>query len=145
MELKVKSFDELTVRELYEIYRLRCRVFVVEQNCVYQDVDDTDPVSEHVWYEKNGSIIAYLRIFRDAEDPAVVRIGRVISVERRNGNATRLLKAVIQLIQGMEGVDRIYLEAQCYARSLYEKTGFSQVTEEFLEDGIPHVGMQLIL
>jgi len=141
MELKIRKFDELTGRELYEIYKLRIAVFVVEQNCVYQDVDDTDLVSTHLWLEENGQIKAYLRVFPDDTIEGRARIGRVISAERRKGLASRLLGYALELCRNAWDCSEVYLEAQTYAKDLYRKQGFVPVGEEFLEDGIPHVPM----
>lgn len=143
MNLRVKAFAELTAEELFEIYKLRSAIFVVEQQCVYQDIDDSDKSALHLWLEKDGEILSYLRVL----PPDIVRkeaaIGRVLSVVRRKGYATMLLDAALSCIRERFGDVSVYLEAQTYAKSLYEKLGFRQVSEEFLEDGIPHVKMLL--
>ena len=141
MILSVKHFDELTPRELYEIYRLRVSVFVVEQNCPYQEVDPIDPVAWHLTLHDGGEIAAYARVFRYAQDTAA--IGRVISVRRRCGHGTQILKAAIETAKKIYAPKIITLEAQVYAKEFYEKQGFRQVSEPFLEDGIPHIRMQL--
>lgn len=141
MNLFVKAFDELTTEELFEIYKLRSAVFVVEQQCVYQDMDDLDKAALHLWLEEDGNILSYLRIL----PPGTVReesaIGRVLSVVRRKGYATMLLREASRVIRERFGTDAVYLEAQTYAKELYEKLGFRQISEEFLEDGIPHIKM----
>ncbi len=142
MKLKVKTFDQLTIRELYEILRVRAEVFVVEQNCVYQDVDGLDQRSLHMFFEEAGRIPAYLRVFYIEE--GVVQIGRVLTTKRGMGLGGDLLNQALAAIREQMYPSRIYLEAQCYATGFYEREGFRICSEEFLEDGIPHVGMELI-
>ncbi|MBR5329362.1 MAG: GNAT family N-acetyltransferase [Firmicutes bacterium] len=145
MSLFVKSFDELSVKELFEIYKLRCAVFVVEQHCVYQDIDDLDKAALHLWLEEDGQIMAYLRVMPQGVVFEEAAIGRVIAVKRRVGYGSRILKEGIRIAKECFGADAIRLEAQTYAKSLYEKQGFVQTSDEFLEDGIPHVQMLLTI
>ncbi len=140
MDLYVKKFGELTVDELYAILQLRVSVFVVEQNCPYMELDGQDQIAVHIWFGQDGAVKAYLRVMPDEKG---ARIGRVIAVDRRRGLGTAILRQGIKTAREVFGAKSIYLEAQTYARGLYEKQGFRQVTEEFLEDGIPHVGMLL--
>lgn len=141
MELKIKHFSELSVQELFAIYKLRVSVFVVEQNCPYQEVDDADEHAYHVWFEDEDGIEAYLRVV----EPGVVfpecAIGRVIAVKRRCGLGTKIVSAGLRAAQERYGAEAVRIEAQTYARKLYEGLGFVQTSEEFLEDGIPHIGM----
>ena len=141
MELKIKHFSELSAQELFAIYKLRVSVFVVEQNCPYQEVDDADEHAYHVWFEDEDGIEAYLRVV----EPGVVfpecAIGRVIAVKRRCGLGTKIVSAVLRAAQERYGAEAVRIEAQTYARKLYEGLGFVQTSEEFLEDGIPHIGM----
>ena len=141
MELVIKQFDELTNEELYEILKLRSQVFVVEQNCIYQDIDDRDRDAVHLFYRDEDGIQSYLRVMDKSAHNKQITIGRVVSIKRRSGLATALLKEGIRLAEERFGADSIYIEAQVYARSLYEKVGFKQTSEEFLEDGIPHIKM----
>ena len=145
MELTVKHFRELTTEELYDIYRLRAAVFVVEQNCVYQDVDDADKTAYHLWLSDEDGIQAYLRVLQKGARFEDVSIGRVIAVKRRRGLGSRILAAGIQAAKEKFQAKRIVLEAQVYARKLYENAGFVQTSGEFLEDGIPHIQMTLEL
>lgn len=145
MELKYGRLNELTVEEVYNIFRLRVSVFVVEQNCPYQEIDDADKEAVHMWLEDDGEIVAYLRVIPAGLVFDQVSIGRVIAVRRRQGLATVLVKEGIKLAAKELGATEIVLEAQTYARSLYEKLGFCQISEEFLEDGIPHIKMRLEL
>ncbi len=145
MELTVKHFRELTAEELYDIYRLRAAVFVVEQNCVYQDVDDADKTAYHLWLSDEDGIQAYLRVLQKGARFEDVSIGRVIAVKRRRGLGSRILAAGIQTAKEKFQAKRIVIEAQIYARKLYENAGFVQTSGEFLEDGIPHIQMTLEL
>ena len=143
LTLQVKRFRELTVDELYEILRLRVSVFVVEQQCPYPELDGLDKTALHVWLRDESGIQAYLRVMDKSETREYVSIGRVLSVRRREGLATRLLQEAVRLARTELHAENIYLEAQVYAKSLYEKQGFRQISDAFLEDGIPHVKMLL--
>ena len=141
MEICVKTFQELTVDELYDILKLRADVFVIEQNCIYPDIDDKDQSSLHVFLKDKQEITAYLRVIPSKE----IRIGRVISKYRRKGLGTLVLKAGIQAAQNAYHAHSITIEAQSYAKEFYEKQGFIQTSDEFLEDDIPHIEMKLHL
>ena len=141
MELFVKKFEELTAKELHKILKTRVAVFVVEQECPYQEVDDTDCDSLHLWLEEGGEIKAYLRVFPKAGSTDTAHIGRVLATERRRGLASKILAEGITAAKDILKADSIYLEAQTYAIHLYEKAGFAPCGEEFLEDGIPHTPM----
>ena len=143
MELIVKHFSELSVEELFEIYKLRVSVFIVEQSCPYQDIDDADKSAYHVWLRDEDGIEAYARVLPAGVAFPTAAIGRVIAVKRRCGLGTKIVTASIEAVREKLGADTI--EAQVYARSLYENLGFRQTSEEFLEDGIPHIQMQLEL
>lgn len=141
MELSAKRFDELTNSELYDILKLRVNTFVVEQNCPYPELDDKDQDALHVFLRDQEGIQAYLRIMGRGVSSEYVSIGRVVAVKRRCGFGSRVLEEGIRLAKERFGAEKIYLEAQTYARTLYEKHGFRQISEEFLEDGIPHIKM----
>jgi len=143
MELCVKRFEELTPDELYEIIRLRIAVFVVEQNCIYQDLDDRDRSAYHVFLRDEEGIQAYLRVLDKGVALEDVAIGRVISAKRRSGLGSRVLAEGIRVACEKLGAERIVLHAQTYARAFYERQGFVQTSEEFLEDDIPHIEMTL--
>ncbi len=143
MKLTVKRFKELTLAELYEILRLRSAVFVVEQTCPYQDIDNRDQAALHLWLSDEDGIAAYLRVMDKGVYDEEVAIGRVISLRRRRGYALQLLQEGVRVAREAFGAQLISVEAQVYARSLYEKAGFRQASEEFLEDGIPHIRMLL--
>ena len=141
MELTIKHFDELSAQELFEIYRSRVAVFVVEQNCPYQEVDEADRHAYHITLREDGELVAYLRVVEQNVLREEVTIGRVLSLKRRKGYASRLLAEGIRVAEESLHADKIVIEAQTYAMPLYEKAGFVPVSEEFLEDGIPHVRM----
>ena len=143
MELCIKRFEELSVTELYEIIKLRESVFVVEQNCVYLDADGKDTKALHVFMKDKGGIQAYLRVLDRGVSFPDVSLGRVISMQRRSGLGSKLLRAGIHAAQEHFGAKRIVIEAQTYAKPFYEKQGFLQTSDEFLEDGIPHIQMTL--
>ena len=146
MDIIIKKFDELSLNELYNIMQLRSQVFVVEQNCIYQDLDDIDKISYHLFIKGNNDMIkAYLRIFEKDKD--IAQIGRVVTEEkeRKKGYATKLMEKGIQLIKNEMKKDKVYLEGQVYCKDLYLKLGFEIVSDEFLEDGIPHYKMIKIL
>lgn len=145
MELMIRHFSELSTAELYEIYKLRVAVFVVEQNCPYQEVDHADQVAYHIWLQDEAGIQAYARVLPPGEMFPEAAIGRVIAVKRRCGLGSEIVKAAIQVAKSRFSAKMITIEAQTYARSLYEKLGFEQISEEFLEDGIPHIKMRLKL
>lgn len=145
MEFIIKKFGELTICELYNIYKLRNEVFIVEQNCPYQDIDENDKVSVHVIMTENGKTIGYLRVLPAGASCENVAIGRVISVDRRKGNGTLLLRKGIEKAVDYFKPDIIEVDAQCYAQGLYEKCGFVAVSDTYLEDNIPHVRMELRL
>ncbi len=143
MTLRIKRFHELTIDELYAILRLRVSVFVVEQNCPYMELDNLDREALHLWLEDEDGIEAYLRVLDHGVESEHVAIGRVIAVKRRCGLGSRILTEGIKAAREQFGADSIYLEAQAYARELYEKQGFRQISDEFPLDGIPHVKMLL--
>ena len=137
----MKKFDELTLDELYEILRIRSAVFVVEQECAYQDIDGIDQRSMHLFFEEEGKVTAYLRYFEKADEAGTIQIGRVLTVKRGMGLGRKLLHECMEILKN-EGVLKVYLEAQEYAVGFYEKEGFRVDSEPFLEDGIPHVCMR---
>ncbi len=139
MEMNIKKFDELTLDELYEILKVRVNVFVVEQNCPYSELDDIDKDAYHIYIKDGDEITAYLRVFKDND----VRIGRVLSTRRRQGLGTKVLQEGIKVAKEKLGAEKIVIEAQVYAKEMYEKAGFVQVSDVFLEDGIEHIKMEL--
>ena len=143
MEFIIKYFDELTIHELYGILQLRSEVFVVEQDCVYQDLDFKDQKSLHVFGYKNDKIVAYTRIFKPGDYFDNASIGRVIIAksERKFGFGHDLIKASIDVVKTEFKVDKITISAQFYLKKFYQMHHFFQVGEGYLEDGIPHIRM----
>ena len=142
--ITVKRFDELTLNELHDLLRLRSEVFVVEQNCVYQDIDGLDPRAVHLFIRDSAGVSAYARIYPKEGEEGVYKIGRVVTRERRKGLGRRILLAAIEAAESL-GARGIYVEAQEYAIGFYERAGFAVTSGVFLEDGIPHVQMRLEL
>lgn len=142
MELILKHFRELTLDELADIYRLRVSVFVVKQNCPYQEIDAADKTAYHLYLKDEDGIQAYARVLPPGTTFETCSIGRVLSKKRRCGLGTQIVNAAIAAAKEKFSADIITIEAQVYARSLYEKAGFIQISDEFLEDGIPHILMQ---
>jgi ElaA protein len=143
MELVIKHYRELTVPELHDILQLRSAIFVVEQNCVYQDIDGTDPHGYHLYLKDEDGIVAYLRVLPAGVRYDEVSLGRVVCAKRRRGYATRLLREGIRVAREKFGAARIVIGAQKYARALYEGVGFVQFGDDYLEDGIPHIHMEI--
>lgn len=141
MELKIKWFDELTTRELYEIVRARTEVFLLEQRIICQDFDGVDYDSLHCFLEEDGRIAAYLRAY--AAEGNAVKIGRVLSIPHGVGLGTRLMREAVPEIKRRMGGRTVTLHAQKHAQSFYERLGFAVTSAEFLEEGIPHVTMTL--
>lgn len=140
MQVKLKSFDDLTSREVYEILRLRVDVFVVEQACPYPEIDGKDYDAIHIYLENQGQILAYARVYKEGGE---VHLGRVIAKERRKGHATIILKEAIREVREKYQAGKIHIEAQTYAKNLYKKVGFVEDSEIYLLDGIEHVKMVL--
>ncbi|WP_298779387.1 GNAT family N-acetyltransferase [uncultured Polaribacter sp.] len=146
MNFITKSFSELNPTELYAILQLRSEVFVVEQDCVYQDLDFKDQKSLHILGFKNEKIVAYTRIFKPGDYFDNASIGRVVvaAPERKYGYGHDLMKVSIKAIKDHFKVDKITISAQVYLQKFYESHNFIQVGEEYLEDGIPHIRMIII-
>ena len=141
METVVKKFQELTVDELYEILRARTEVFVVEQNCAYQDLDDLDKEAYHVYLRDEGKLVAYLRIIDKGKRLDEVSLGRVISLKRRCGLGTKIMQIGLQVAKEKYGAKVVKIGAQLYAQPFYESVGFQRISDEYMEEGIPHVYM----
>ncbi len=142
-ELIVKHFDDLNTKELYEILKTRSEIFVVEQDCVYQDLDDKDQDAIHVFcWNDEGRVAGCLRVFMKDKEDKVAQIGRVVTLEHGKGLGGKLLRKGVEVAERSFDACSIYLEAQKYAIGYYEKEGFEVISDEFLEDGIPHVQME---
>jgi len=140
MEVSVKTFNELTTEELYQILRLRSEVFVVEQDCVYQDVDNKDQKALHIMGIKDGEVVAYTRVFEPGDYFDNVSIGRVVvsQSQRKYGLGKQIMQASLAAINQRFPDKPIEISAQSYLLKFYTELGFNAFGEEYLEDGIPH-------
>lgn len=143
MKVSIKTFSELSKEELYEMLRLRNEVFVVEQDCAYQDLDNKDEKALHVMGEDDGSIVAYARIFKPGDYFENAAIGRVVVAQsgRKLGYGKQIMKAAISEVNQRFPKATIELSAQTYLVKFYTDLGFSSHGTEYLEDGIPHIRM----
>lgn len=143
MEIIIKTFDELSLQELYDILQLRSEVFVVEQDCVYQDIDGKDKGALHVLGKEGAKLVAYTRCFKPGDYFKEAAIGRVIVKEeyRKFGLGHKIMEASVKEIEQRYNTKTIKLSAQQYLTSFYESHGFIQIGEGYLEDGIPHIAM----
>lgn len=141
---KTKPFKALSLDELYSVLELRSEVFIVEQNCVYQDIDGKDRKALHLIGEYDGKTVAYCRIFKAGDYFEQSSIGRVIVKEiyRDKKWGHDLIREAIEAIKNNFGESKITISAQLYLKKFYESHGFVQTSEEYLEDGIPHIEMK---
>lgn len=139
--LHKKPFHQLTTDELYELLRVRSEVFVVEQNCVYQDLDGDDREAIHLWLTLEGKTVALARVCPAGTHMTEISIGRVITTERGKGYGKEILLHAIDAASEHFGATLIDIEAQEYAKGFYESVGFKQSSDTFMLDGIPHIKM----
>lgn len=139
--LHKKTFQQLTTDELYELLRVRSEVFVVEQNCVYQDLDYDDQKSIHLWLTEGEKVIAMARVCPAGTHMKEISIGRVITTERGKGYGKQIMLHAIDAAVEYFNAELIDIEAQEYAKGFYEGVGFKQSSETFMLDGIPHIKM----
>ncbi|HWI92339.1 MAG TPA: GNAT family N-acetyltransferase [Flavisolibacter sp.] len=139
----LKKFEELTPYQVYAILQLRNEVFVVEQNCVFQDADNKDQASYHLMGFVHDSLVAYTRLVRAGVSYEQVSIGRVVTspTVRRSGIGRELMRQSIDSVYKLFGVQPIKIGAQLYLKKFYESFGFRRVGEGYLEDGIEHIYM----
>ena len=145
MKITVFKYQDLGPDRLYEILKLRSEVFVVEQKCAYQDLDNKDEKALHLVGEKNNKIIAYTRIFKKGAFFKNSSIGRVL-VKKKYRNKDYGRKIMISSIEKLKKEpkeEKIELSAQKYLLKFYSELGFEKIGEEYLEDNIPHVKMIL--
>ncbi|MFN7676659.1 GNAT family N-acetyltransferase [Flavobacterium sp.] len=144
LEWKIKRFDALSSQELYNLLQLRSEVFVVEQNCVYQDIDGKDEKAIHLIGEDNGKIVAYARIFKPNDYFEQASIGRVVVKEsyRDKKLGHLLMREAIRVIETHFEETKITISAQLYLKKFYESHGFVQNSDMYLEDDIPHIEMK---
>lgn len=140
MQFVAKTFDELNTTELYELLKARATVFIAEQHIEYVDEDDIDYDSLHCFFTDGKAVNAYLRAYYTEED--TVRIGRVLTIEHGKGLGLRLMRESINQIERRLPNKKLFIDAQKHAVGFYEKCGFTVVSDEFLEQDIPHVRME---
>ncbi|MCW5519917.1 GNAT family N-acetyltransferase [Aureitalea sp. L0-47] len=143
MTIKIKSFQELTIDELHDLMQLRSEVFVVEQDCVYQDIDGKDRKALHILGFYEGELSAYSRCFQPGDYFEEAAIGRIV-VDKRvrdKGLGHQIVDASIEAVQKTYNTSQIKLSAQTYLIDFYTSHGFQTTGEEYLEDGIPHIAM----
>ena len=139
--LHKKSFRQLRTDELYELLRVRTEVFVVEQNCVYQDLDGDDQEAIHLWLTLENKIVALARVCPAGTHMTEISIGRAITTERGKGYGKQIMLHAIDAAIENFSATLIDIEAQEYAKGFYESVGFKQSSDTFMLDGIPHIKM----
>ena len=147
MDWYIKKFEQLSLDELYDILKMRSEIFVVEQECVYLDVDGKDKNVFHLFLKENKKILAYCRILPRGIAYEEASIGRVIvnkNFRKEKLGETLMIKAISYLKDVLKEKE-IKIQAQAYLRSFYKKFGFQEISEEYLEDGIPHIDMKMKL
>ena len=145
--LVIKTFYKLEREELYQILRLRSEVFVVEQDCIYQDLDNKDQKAIHIFLKENENIIAYTRVFKKGDYYRNPSIGRVVVSKNERGKelGKKIMKSSIHYIKKNELGEKIELSAQKYLDKFYKDLDFYTIGKEYMEDGIPHQRMLLDL
>lgn len=140
---RIKNFDDLSLKELYEILMIRQEVFVVEQTCYYLDADGSDEKAIHIWGEIEGKIVAYCRIFQPNIKYKEASIGRVLTNPNFRGQnlGKVLMKIALQTIQIRFKTKVIKISAQDYLLKFYSDLGFVDIGKKYLEDDIPHTEM----
>ena len=140
---KIKSFEEITTSELYEIIKARVDVFVVEQDCPYPDLDDYDQKALHLWAEQDQKVLAYCRIFNQGIKYTETSIGRVLTTEKGRGKnlGKQLIQYAVETIENRFRTSEIRISAQDYLLRFYSGFGFEDTGKKYLEDNIPHTEM----
>jgi len=143
LDIKVKSFEALNTTDLYELLQLRSEVFVVEQDCVYQDIDGKDKKALHILGYKDDNLVAYTRLFKPGDYFEEASIGRVVvrANQRQHKYGYDIMNASIKTIKDFYNQTAIRISAQTYLKRFYNNLQFKEVGEEYLEDGIPHINM----
>ncbi len=143
MKFIAKKFDALTTTELYEILKSRMEIFMLEQEIHCLDMDNVDYKSLHCFLWDGERVCAYLRAYEIGE--GIVKMGRVLSLRHGEGLGRELMEKAIPAVKETFSCHKFWVDSQSHAAGFYEKLGFSMVTEQFLEEGIPHVGMERTL
>ena len=145
MKFELKKFSDLTIENLYNLIKIRQSIFIVEQNCPYNDLDNKDQFSLHLLGYKKNELVSYARIFPPGILSPKAIIGRILVIKkyRSQGLGASLINRSLEIIKYNFGNVAIRLEAQTYLCDFYKKFGFISKGKEYLEDGIPHVSMIL--
>ena len=140
---KIKTFKELSTQELYKIIQARVEVFVIEQNCPYQDLDNTDQAAIHLWAEIDHEVVAYCRIFDAGIKYEECSIGRVLTTEKGRGKnlGRQMMKFAVEVIENRFRKTSIRISAQDYLLKFYQEFGFESTGKNYLEDDLPHTEM----
>ena len=143
MEWKIRKFEDLSTKELYSILTLRNKVFVIEQECIYQDCDSKDLGAYHLFCTDDNNLVAYLRILEKGVSYNEVSIGRVVVDKKHRGRdlGRKAMKKAIEFINNTYGESPIRISAQVYIKDFYKGLGFIEVSNAYLEDDIPHIEM----
>lgn len=144
LTFQIKRFNELSLSELYNVLQLRSEVFVVEQNCVYQDIDGKDQKALHLIGTFGDEIVAYVRIFKPGDYFEEASIGRVVVKQSHRDKKLGydLMQEAIRATKSELNETNITISAQLYLKKFYENLGFIQTSEMYLEDDIPHIQMK---
>lgn len=137
---QIKTFDDLTTRELFEIYKLRCQTFVVDQQRIYQEVDDVDLTAVHLFKVQDGKIVAYARVFPEGQH---VTFGRVVTAKsvRGSGMGRQLMDQILNVIQTRFAQQQISIEAQVQVAGFYQQFAFQKFGQPFIFNTTPHIKM----
>ena len=145
LDIYVKTFNELSINDLYDLLQLRSEVFIIEQNCIYQDIDGKDEKSLHVIGKSNHKIVAYTRLFKPGDYFKESSIGRVVVDKkvRHLSYGSLIMEASITAIHNKFKTSKIQISAQSHLENFYNKFGFKSIGKTYLEDGIPHIEMKI--
>jgi len=145
LKITTYTYQQLSKEKLYQIIRLRLEVFVLEQNCIYQDLDNKDQKAIHLVGEEEGKVIAYTRLFKKGDYFENASIGRVIvkKESRKKDYGKKIMQKSIEELKNEHNEENIEISAQKYLIKFYDDLGFKKIGEEYLEDNIPHIKMVL--
>ena len=145
MKITTYTYQQLSKEKLYQIIRLRLEVFVLEQNCIYQDLDNKDQKAIHLVGEEEGKVIAYTRLFKKGDYFENASIGRVIvkKESRKKDYGKIIMQKSIEELKNEYNEENIEISAQKYLIKFYDDLGFKKIGEEYLKDNIPHIKMVL--
>ena len=146
IKIEIKTFKELLLEELYKVLALRNKVFIVEQNCIYEDIDSSDDKADHLMFWDGAKLVAYARLFNyGVKYDNAACIGRVIVEKeyRKFGLGHQLIKQAVRYINENYRTESIEIGAQEHLCKFYEGHGFRVTSESYLEDGIPHIQMRI--